>query len=71
MTVTSEYLSNTELHQLTGYARSSAQSDWLKNQSIPFLQDKKRVVVSREHVRARFEGHIVARSNGLNLAGIK
>ena len=52
-------------------ARSATQSDWLKNKNIPFLLDGKRVIVSREHVRARIEGRIVASSNGLNLAGIK
>lgn len=67
----SEYLSLGELHTLTGVARAGAQSDWLKNKSIPFLLDGKRVIVSREHVRARIEGRIVARSNGLNMAGIK
>ena len=66
-----EYLSPGELHTLTGFARVVAQSDWLKNHSIPFLLDGKRVIVSREHVRARIEGRIVASSSGLNLEGIK
>lgn len=69
--MTSEYLSPGELHTLTGFARSTAQSDWLKNKSIPFLLDGRRVIVSRVHVMARIEGRIVASSNGLNLAGIK
>ena len=58
--MTSEYLSPGELHTLTGLARSATQSDWLKNKSIPFLLDGKRVIVSREHVRARIEGKDVS-----------
>ena len=67
----SEYLSPGELHELTGFARVVAQSDWLTEKNIPYLQDGKRVIVSREHVRARIEGRIVARSTGLNLRAIK
>lgn len=68
---TPEYLTGSELHALTGYARSSDQSDWLTKQSIPFLPDGKRIIVSRVHVLARIEGRIVASSNGLNLGAIK
>lgn len=67
----SEYLSPGELHSLTGYARSGQQSDWLAAQGIPKRLDGKRVIVSREHVRAWLEGRTVASSNGLNLAAIK
>ena len=67
----SEFLSPGEMHTLTGMARALAQSEWLTLHSIPFLLDGKRLIVSREHVRARLEGRIVARSSGLNLAGIK
>lgn len=67
----SEYLSPGELHALTGFARANAQSAWLAEKGIPYLLDGRRVIVSREHVRARIEGRILARSNGLNMAGIK
>jgi hypothetical protein len=69
--ITPEYLNGGELHCLTGYARSGDQSEWLTKHSIPFLKDGKRIVVSREHVRARIEGRIVVSSKGLNLSGIK
>ncbi len=35
----SEYLSSQELHQLTGHARTTQQSAWLKFRGIPFKQD--------------------------------
>lgn len=66
-----EYLSSAELHELTGFARVAAQAEWLSEKNIPYLQDGKRVIVSREHVRQRIEGRIVARSSGLNLRAIK
>ena len=69
--MSSEYLSPGELHLLTGLARSGPQADWLAGKGIPYMLDGRRVIVSREHVRARLEGRIVARSSGLNLAGIK
>jgi Domain of unknown function (DUF4224) len=69
--MSSEYLSPGEMHTLTGFARSGQQGEWLTAQGIPFLADGRRIIVSREHVRARMEGRIVARSKGLNMAGIK
>ena len=66
-----EYLPPPELHALTGFARVSAQVEWLATHGIPHRQDGRRVIVSREHVRAWLEGRTVARSNGLNLAAIK
>jgi hypothetical protein len=66
-----EYLPSQELHALTGYARSGQQAEWLAVQGIPHKVDGKRVIVSREHVRAWLEGRTVVCSKGLNLAGIK
>ena len=68
---TSEYLTRTELHSLTGYARCAEQAAWLAEKNIPHLLDGKRVIVSRVHVMARIEGRIVASSSGLNLGAIK
>ena len=68
---TSEYLTRTELHSLTGYARCAEQAAWLANKNIPHLLDGKRVIVSRVHVMARIEGRIFASSSGLNLGAIK
>ena len=68
----SEYLAQTELYDLTGYAHTSKQVVWLAEQGIPHLKDNRgRLVVSREHVRGRLEGRTVVRSSGLNLAAIK
>ena len=47
-----EYLSSQELHQLTGYARATQQSAWLKFRGIPFKQDGARIIVSRVHVQS-------------------
>lgn len=66
----SEFLNSTELHNLTGYARGSAQADWLKEHGLPHRQDGKRVIVSREHVRAWLEGRAVVVSTGPNWAAI-
>ena len=70
-TPTSEYLTRTELHSLTDYARCAEQAAWLLEKNIPHLIDGKRVIVSRVHVMARLEGRIVASSSGLNLGAIK
>lgn len=67
----SEYLTRTELHSLTDYARCAEQAAWLTEKNIPHLLDGKRVIVSRVHVMARLEGRIVASSSGLNLGAIK
>lgn len=67
----SEFLSQPELYTLTGYARAGQQSDWLKTKGIPFRQDGRRVIISREHVRNWLEGRTLVTSSGLNLVGIK
>lgn len=67
----SEFLTPPDLHTLTGYARTPLQADWLAQQGIPHRVDGRRVIVSSAHVQAWLEGRTVARSNGLNLAGIK
>lgn len=66
----SEYLSSTELHQLTGYARSSQQAGWLKERDIPHRQDGSRIIASRVHVQAWLEGKHTISSNGPNWAKI-
>ena len=70
-TPTSEYLSLDELRSLTAFASRALQAVWLTKQNIPYLNDGKRVIVSRVHVMARLEGRIVASSSGLNLGAIK
>ena len=67
----SEFLSPPDLHVLTGYARAPLQADWLSQHGIPHKVDGRRVIVSSAHVQAWLEWRTVARSDGLNLAGIK
>jgi hypothetical protein len=66
-----EYLPPPELHQLTGYARPTAQAVWLKDRGIPHRLDGKRIILSRVHVQSWLEGRTAVHSKGLNLAGIK
>ena len=61
----SEYLTRTELHSLTDYARCAKQATWLAKNNIPHRVDGERVIVSREHVKSWLEGRIVASSSGL------
>ena len=65
-----EYLTPAELHQLTGYARTGQQGDWLKNNSIPHKRDGARVIVSRVHVQAWLEGRHTITSTGPNWAKV-
>lgn len=67
----SEYLSSQELHQLTGYARTTQQSAWLKFRGIPFKQDGARIIVSRVHVQGWLEGRQTMARNGMNVAAIR
>lgn len=66
-----EYLTAQELHQLTGYARPTGQTDWLKAKGIPYREDGKRVIVSRVHVQSWLEGKPVLARTGLNVAAIR
>jgi hypothetical protein len=67
----SEYLNSTELHQLTGYARSTQQTAWLKFRCIPHKQDGSRVIVSRVHVQSWLEGKPTLARTGMNIAAIR
>jgi len=66
-----EYLSSQELHQLTAYARSGQQAEWLKFRSIPHRLDGTRVIVSRVHVQSWLEGKAVISRGGMNVAAIR
>lgn len=67
----SEYLNSAELHTVTGYARCTDQAKWLVTKGIPHMVDGKRIIVSREHVRAKLEGKSFVTSSGLNFGAIK
>lgn len=66
-----EFLSATELHGLTGYARPGQQAQWLKEQGIPHKVDGRRVIVSRVHSRQWLEGRAVVISEGINFGAVK
>jgi hypothetical protein len=66
----SEFLNQSELHQLTGYARPTSQASWLKEHGLPHRLDRGRVIVSRVHVQAWLEGRAVV-SNGLRMEFVK
>lgn len=68
---TIEYLAAAELHALTGYTWSRQQASWLKLRGIAHRTDGRRVIVSREHVRAWLEGRAAVTSSGLNWAAVK
>lgn len=55
-----EFLNQTELHQLTGYARSSLQAAWLKERGIVHKLEGNRLIVMHRHVQAWLEGKPVA-----------
>ena len=67
----SEYLSSTDIHALTGYARPGKQAEWLRDKRIPHKVDGARVIVCTVHSRNWNEGKIEVTSNGLNLSRIK
>ena len=66
-----EYLSQQELHTLTGYARATSQASWMTERGVPHRLDGRRVIVSRVHVQQWLEGRTMASSSGLKLAAIK
>lgn len=67
----SEFLSSSELHQLTGYARANAQAAWLKEKGVAHKRDGSRVIVARTHALAWLEGRSVVTSSGPNWASVK
>ncbi|WP_390889487.1 DUF4224 domain-containing protein [Delftia acidovorans] len=69
--MSSEYLNTQELHQLTGYARSSGQLEWLRLRGIPFKADGPRIIVSRLHVQRWIEGKPTVSHAGLNVSAIR
>lgn len=66
-----EFLTQQDLHQLTGYARPLKQAAWLKEHGIPHRVDGARVIVSHNHVQSWLEGRTVARAVGPNWSTVK
>ena len=67
----SEFLSITDLHALTGYARQGKQAAWLKDNGIPHRVDGVRVIVASRHVTSWLEGRTVVSSSGPNWSAVK
>lgn len=66
----SEFLAPEEIKSLTDCAQSRKQDAWLTEQGIPHKTDRRRVIVSREHVRAWLEGRPLRSSNGPNWSAV-
>ena len=67
----SEYLDNTDLHKLTGYARPGKQAEWLKANGVAHRVDGARIIVSHVHARMWLEGRTVTHSTGPNWGTVK
>lgn len=66
----SEFLEPAELQRLTDCKPSAKQDAWLTENGIPHKLDVKRVIVSREHVRAWLEGRPLRSSTGPNWGAV-
>ena len=55
----SEFLNQTDLHALTGYARPGLQAKWLKDHGIVHKLEGTRVIVMQRHVQSWMEGRPV------------
>ena len=66
----SEYLNNTDLHQLTGFARSGKQAQWLKDSGIAHRVDGVRIIVAHSHVKDWLAGKRVSFGE-INFGAIK
>ncbi len=69
--IMSEYLSTTDLHRLTGYARPGKQAEWLKTNGVAHRVDGARIIVSSFHAQQWLEGRTVAHSTGPNWGAVK
>lgn len=67
----SEFLSQQDLHSLTGFARPTKQAQWLKDQGIPHRVDGARIIVASRHVTSWLEGRTVVSSSGPNWSAVK
>jgi hypothetical protein len=67
----SEFLTSTDLHALTGYARPSKQAQWLKEQGIPHRVDGARVIVTTKHATNWIEGRTVIGPGEFDWSSVK
>ena len=54
-----DFLSQGDLHDLTGYVKPAQQADWLTEHGIPHRRDGGRIIVSRIHARDWLAGRPV------------
>ena len=67
----SEFLSQPDLHALTGYARPGKQAQWLKDNGIPHRVDGARVIVASKHVTSWLEGRTVVSPGEFDWGSVK
>jgi hypothetical protein len=67
----SEFLSASEVRELTDYAHAKQQAEWLTVRGIPHKLESRRVVLSRVHVRGWLEGRHMVAGSGINFGAIK
>lgn len=65
-----EFLTSTELTQLTGYQQANSRAKWLKQHGIPYQRNARGLIVSRIHARQWLEGKQQTPFGGINLAAI-
>ncbi len=66
-----EFLSDADLHKLTGYKRAPEQRQVLSEQGIPFRAVGKRTVVLTTHIQAWVEGHPIRRHAAPNMDAVR
>jgi Domain of unknown function (DUF4224) len=67
----SEFLTQPDLHALTGYARTGKQTQWLKDHGLPHRVDGARVIVASKHVTDWLEGRTVVTPGEFNWGSVK
>jgi hypothetical protein len=66
-----EFLTPTEVKDLTGTAKPDPQAAELERQRIPYKRRGNRILVSRFHIRQWLAGNPVAPSRGVDLSLVK
>jgi len=67
----SELMAGWEISELTDLKHADKQSAWLTERGIPHKLERRRVILSRAHVRGWLEGRHVVLSSGINFAAIR
>lgn len=67
----SEFLSSSEVRDLTNSTPFRKQAAWLVEHGVPHRVDGRRVIVSRVHARNWLEGRQAPASGGINWSAVK